>query len=215
MWVAKIMYKHDCILGNRCRKFKVNLQSVAFSVFKEQGRFITSSMHYMSGKKNDMDRFVKDLALDKNVIRLERKEDVFLLLEKADSKAVKFFTPKIIFIKPVLVTSDGYETWEIASWEKEQVSKFVGNVKKEFKNSKLMKFHNVKIDNVYFPRLMPNLSARQKQAIELAIQEGYYKIPRKIDLRKLAEIMGVALATYEQHLRVAEEKLIPNLLSYS
>jgi len=40
MWVAKINLKHDCILGNRCEKFKVKLQSVAFSAFKERNATI-------------------------------------------------------------------------------------------------------------------------------------------------------------------------------
>ena len=62
---------------------------------------------------------------------------------------------------------------------------------------------------------MPNLTQLQKQAIELAIQQGYYRTPRKIDLRKLARIMNLSLSTYQQHLRAAEEKLIPNILYYS
>lgn len=215
MWIAKIKLKHDCILGNRCEKFKVTLQSVAFSVFKQNSRTVTSSMHYISGDSKDIDNFIKDLKKDKNVIKLERKKDVFFLLEKAGIKAVAFYTPKIIFIKPVLVQNNGYEIWEIGSWEKEEVSKFINEVKKKIKDFKLLKFHNVMVDNVFFPKLMPNLTEKQKRAIELAIEQGYYNTPRKIDLRKLAKIMKISLATYQQHLRAAEEKIIPNILAYS
>ena len=214
MWVAKIKLKHNCILGNRCEKYNVTLQSVAFSVFKQNGKTITSSMHYMSGAPKDINNFIKDLKKDKSVIRLDRKGDMFFLLEKADVKAVAYYTPKIIFVKPVLVRSDGYETWEIGSWEKDEVSRFINQVKKRIKDFKLIKFHRVNIDNVFFPKLMPKLTEKQKRAIELAIQEGYYKTPRKIDLRKLAKLMGISLATYQQHLRAAEEKLIPNMLAY-
>ena len=215
MWVAKFIYGHDCILGNRCKKFKVKLQSIAFSAFKEKGKTRTSSMHYVSGDPQDINQFFSDLKKDKNVIKLERKGNTFLLHEKAENKAVKFFNPKIIFIKPVLINEKGQEFWEIASWEKEEVSKFFYNVKKQMKDFKLLKFANLPLDNVFFPKLLPDLTDKQKQAIELAISQGYYKSPRQIGLRKLAKLMKISLATYEQHLRAAEEKLIPNLLYYT
>jgi len=215
MWIAKIRYKHDCILGNRCEKFKVSLQSFAFSVFKQNGKTVASSMHYMSGDSENIDEFVRGLKKDKNVIKLERKGDMFFLIEKADIKAVAFYTPKIIFVKPVLMDHKGYETWEIGSWEREEVSRFVNGVKKRINDFKLIKFHHVNIDNVFFPRLMPDLTSKQKRAIELAVQEGYYQSPRKVGLRELAKIMGVSLATYQQHLSAAEQKLIPNMLAYS
>ncbi len=215
MWLAKFKMKHDCIIGNRCEKFKVICQGSNPSVYKEHKNNISSSMFYMSGSPENIEKFVKDLSKDKNVIKLERKGDMFFLLEKAEEKAVQFYTPKIIFVKPVLIDIQGYEHWEVASWERKEVENFVDKVEKTIDNFELKKIIQIKIDNVFFPKLMPDLTEKQKQAIDLAIQEGYYKNPRKIDLRKLAKLMGISLATYQQHLRVAEEKLIPNLLSYS
>jgi predicted DNA binding protein len=215
MWIAKFIIKHDCILGNRTEKFKIVLQSSNPLVYKERGKVVSSSMHYMSGDKESINNFVKDLSKDKNVIKIERKGDMFFLLEKAEEKAVQFFTPKIIFAKPVLMDSKGYETWEVASWERREIENFIGKVEAHFENYNLLKFKEVKIDNVFFPRLMPNLTDLQKRAIELAIQKGYYKSPRKVDLRQLAKMMNISLSTYAQHLRTAEEKLIPNILYYS
>lgn len=215
MWVAKFKLKHDCILGNRCEKFKLILQSSNPSVYKEKGNIVSSSMHYMSGNPENLDQFIKDLSKDKKVIRVERKGDMFFLLERADERAIQFYNPKILFVKPVLMDVCGYETWEIASYERKEIENFLDKVEKHFKNYKFLKFKEVKIDNVFFPRLMPNLTELQKRAIELAIQNGYYKTPRKIDLRKLAKLMNLSLSTYQQHLRAAEEKLIPNILNYS
>lgn len=205
--------KHKCLLGDRCEKFKVTLQSVAFSAFKERGKTVTSSMHYMSGDAKNIDDFIADLENDKNVISLERKGNMFFLLENADVKAVAFHTPKIIFIKPTMVESNGRELWEVGTWEREEMVRFIENVKSKIEDIKLLKFHKIAIDNVFFPKLMPDLTERQKRAIELAIEHGYYKTPRKTDLRKLAKLMGVSLSTYEQHLRAAEEKLIPSVLA--
>ncbi len=215
MWIAKFKIKHDCILGNRCEKFKVILQGSNPSVYKEKGKNVSSSMLYMSGNTKNIERFVRDLSRDKNVIKIERKGAMFFLLEKAEEKAVQFYTQKIIFVKPVLIDINGYEHWEVASWKREEVEKFIKNIERAIENFELKKFVQIKIDNVFFPKLMPDLTEKQRRAIELAIQNGYYKNPRLIDLRKLAKMMKISLSTYNQHLRTAEEKLIPNLLSYS
>jgi len=215
MWVAKIRFKHDCILGNRCEKFNIALQSVAPSVYNENERTVTSSMHYMSGNPKDMDSFISDLEKEKDVLKLERKGNMFMLLERADSKAVGFYTPKIIFIKPVLIDEKGFETWELGAWDKKELTDFIGNVKKVMPRVSLEKLALNKIDSVFFPKLMPNLTDKQKRAIELAIKNGYYESPKRIDLRKLAKLMGIALSTYQQHLQSAEEKLIPNIFSYT
>lgn len=215
MWLARFRIKHDCILGNRCEKFRITLQSSNPTVYREKGKIVSSSMHYMSGEPENMNLFIKDLSKDKKVISIERKGDMFFLLENAEEKAVQFVTPKIIFTKPVLQNKEGYEFWEISSWERKEVSEFIKKVEKYFDNYKLLKFVEIKIDNVFFPRLMPNLTDKQKQAIETAIQKGYYLTPRKVGLRELAKCMNVSLSTYEQHLRAAEEKLIPNILNYT
>jgi predicted DNA binding protein len=215
MWLAKFIIKHDCILGNRCEKFRITLQGSNPSVYQRNGKIVSSSMHYMSGEPENINRFVKDLQKDKKVIRVERKGDMFFLLEKSEDKAVQFYNPRILFTKPVVINRQGQETWEIASYERREIEIFLGKVERHFENYILLKLKEVKIDNVFFPRLMPNLTELQKRAIETAIQNGYYKTPRKIDLRKLARIMNISLSTYQQHLRSAEEKLIPNILYYS
>ena len=215
MWIAKFIMRHDCILGNRTRKFNVTVQGVAFSVFREKGKVFSSSMFYCSGEENNLKRFFVDLRKDKSLVSIEQRGAMFFMIEKAESRAVQFFHPKLIFVKPVLVDNEGFEHWEIASWEKEIVSKFINQVKNHIEEFKLIRFTEVPINNVFFPKLMPELTSKQKEAIELAIKEGYYATPRKTDLRKLAKIMKISLSTYEQHLRAAEQKLIPNLLSYA
>lgn len=190
----------------------MTLQSIGFSVYKENNSFVTSSLHSMSGDEKNIDLFIEDLEKEKKILKIERRGNSFFLLEKADEKAAKFITPKIIFIKPVVMDTDGVETWEIGSWEKKEVSDFISYVKKEVPNFNLIRFTNSALDEVFFPKILPNLTDKQKRAIELAIKEGYYSTPRRTGLRKLAALMKVSLSTYEQHLRVAEEKVIPTAI---
>ena len=61
---------------------------------------------------------------------------------------------------------------------------------------------------------MPKLTALQKMALELAINEGYYEAPKKTNLRELARLSKVSLATYQKHLQKAEAKVIPDVFSF-
>lgn len=215
MWIAKFRIKHDCILGNRCRQFNITLQSIAFSTFKDKNKIVSSSMHYMSGSPENINKFISDLKKDKKVISVEQEGDMFFLLEKSDDKAVSAYNPKIIFSKPVFMDNKGFETWEISSWKREEIEKFINATKKKMTDFKLLNFSKISLNSIFFPKLMPKLTQKQKRAFDLALNKGYFSTPRKTDMRALAKIMGVSLATYQQHLRAAQEKMMPAISSYS
>jgi hypothetical protein len=59
---------------------------------------------------------------------------------------------------------------------------------------------------------LPDLSPKQREAIELAYKNGYYKYPKQTDLDKLSKIMGVGKSTFQEHLKKAEGKLLPYLI---
>lgn len=70
------------------------------------------------------------------------------------------------------------------------------------------------IGTVRLERLVPierrtrALSDRQREAITLAFENGYYDWPRQTEGVELADRMGVAHSTYLEHLRKAEQKLV-------
>ena len=59
--------------------------------------------------------------------------------------------------------------------------------------------------------MAPDFTDKQKRAFELAVENGYYDIPKRIDLRRLAKVMEISIATYQEHLKRAEAKIIPKL----
>jgi len=63
-------------------------------------------------------------------------------------------------------------------------------------------------------QLFGHMTDRQMEAILLARREGYYISPRKTTTAKLAKAFGTTRATYEEHLRKAENKLIRVLCDY-
>lgn len=52
------------------------------------------------------------------------------------------------------------------------------------------------------------LTARQREAFTAARQRGYYRWPRDISAQELAAELGVSKATFLEHLRKAEAKLL-------
>ncbi|ELZ89764.1 HTH DNA-binding protein [Haloferax sulfurifontis ATCC BAA-897] len=61
---------------------------------------------------------------------------------------------------------------------------------------------------------LPTLSDGQQRALSLAVEMGYYEIPRGSTTGEIADEMGVSRRTFEEHLRRAENKIIKNLLRY-
>ena len=56
------------------------------------------------------------------------------------------------------------------------------------------------------------LTDRQRELLELAIDEGYYEIPRRATLRDLAERADISVGTVGEHLRKIEIKVIMELV---
>ena len=119
------------------------------------------------------------------------------------------YNPNVFWSEPQLIKSDGFAIWNIASFTKEPLDKIVKFTEKM--NGEILSFREEKVASLGIVNSIPNLSDKQKQALELAKKNGYYSVPRKIGLVKLAKKMGISLATYQVHLRKAEEKLIPFL----
>ena len=59
-------------------------------------------------------------------------------------------------------------------------------------------------------RLFDDLTDRQLAALQIALENGYYEQPRGCSISELAEGTTVARATFEEHLRKAENKLVTN-----
>ena len=84
---------------------------------------------------------------------------------------------------------------------------------KKHRVAELLKFKKQKIRNISIVGVLPELTDKQKEVLELAIKSGYYDYPRKIELRDLAKQLKISLSTYREHLRIAERKVMPNLLN--
>ena len=218
MWITKLKIKHDCIIGNRCRKFHVTTTGTPFSVYVKKGVTYSPQLHTVEGNENNVEEFIADLRKDKKVSNIEVEGNTIFLIEvqkrhKVTASIFSTLGPKIIFVKPVFVDTEGYEYWEVASWNKAILMEFISGIKGEVtKGLQVLKMEQTKLKDIYFSRLMPNLTNNQKKAISLAFEHGYYEWPKKTDFGRLANLMKVSVPTYREHLKRAEEKLMPDLI---
>src|SRR3989344_2621514 len=212
MWVAKFKIWHkNCLLRPRCIKYKVTDFVYLINSWEEKKRFYYTELHILQGKEEDKKKFVKDLKKEKVIKKLEQKGNyIFTLNEESLQKQYysPVFNPKRIQVKPVAQRTDGYEDWELASWDREILMKIIDV---PVFDVELKSIEESKLSDIFIPHIYPKLSTKQKEAIELAVKSGYYNYPRGIDLEGLARIARVRRQTFQENLRRAEKKLVPFL----
>jgi predicted DNA binding protein len=210
MWVAKILLKHDCIIGKRCKRFNCTSVGYPLDFYEEKGYNYFFHFEKLFGNEKNVRNFIKDIKKDRRIQNLEAENNTLFFTYKTKSKGempTQSYLKKVFHLKPVFVDASGAEYWEVGSWKKESLIKFIEQIKKQtagMEELRLIKIVKTKLRDVYFPQIMPLMTAMQEKAIRLAQKESYYEFPRKIELRMLAKIFGVSLSTYREHLRKAE-----------
>ncbi|MDD5700293.1 MAG: helix-turn-helix domain-containing protein [Candidatus Nanoarchaeia archaeon] len=213
MWITKIRAKHDCVIGNRCEKFGVTTIGTPFSVFQEKGVTYAPQIQTVHGDGAQIKKFVADLKKDERIREFEVEGNTVFFIEIRKEKIPSsFYNPKLIHVKPVFVDAKGYEFWEVASWDRKVLTDFIANLEKNIDFAEVLKLEKTKLEDIYFSRLMPRLSGHQKRAVELAFENGFYRWPKKTNFIKLARLMKVSVPTFREHLKRAEEKLMPDLM---
>ena len=62
--------------------------------------------------------------------------------------------------------------------------------------------------------LLQAFPAKQRELLNIAMEQGYYEMPRETTLEELANEAGVAKTTASQHLRKAERRVMQFLIQY-
>jgi predicted DNA binding protein len=213
MWICRLKIKHDCIIGTRCRKFGVTTIGVPFSVYLEDGVTYSPQVHTIYGEDESVRNFIEDLRKDKRVTHLEYEGNTIFCIEvRKDKVPASYYNHKLLYVKPVFVDRKGYEYWEVTSWDRKIITRFVGDIQSRFKDVKVLKLRQSRITDIYFSHLGPRLTENQRKAILLAQEKGWYSWPRKTDLGELSKMMGVSIPTFREHLKRAEGKIMPELV---
>jgi hypothetical protein len=118
-----------------------------------------------------------------------------------------FTRGSLLTVPPVLCHGDGSSTFTLVGTEAD-IQAAVDGVPPGV---------DVTVRGVGGERVTPDsaleqLSARQREAVEVAIEAGYYDIPRTATTEDVAERLDCATATAAEHLRKAESTVLRALL---
>ena len=217
MWVAKLKLCHkDCPIVNRCVKFQITVLSYPRTPYSRKGRRYGSNVcKFVSYEEDKKKKYLQNLAKDQKITILDISGDVFVYeydLGKKGEHVMLYFNPELVLVKPTVNSPDGHEYWEVGSWNKGNVTKFIEDVSRHMDTSEVLWIKNLANVELYFPSIMPKLSKAQEKAIMMAYQSGYYDYPRKVDLKQLAKGAGISIPSFQENLRKAENKLLPMLI---
>lgn len=209
MWVVKITFPGDkTLIGSRCKKHGVSFSGYPISTRSVGNHLQVFAAFFLFGENKKVKDFVADLKQDKRVMNIENNENYVVCQLKEPSKNMIAYSPDIFHVEPIFSDAQGIETWTLGSWNKKSLMSFLDLVEKDH-TAKLHSIQEKKIDNFSIISMHPSLTASQKEAMNLAISQGYYAYPRRIDVQALAKLSNSSYATFHAHLRKAEQRLLP------
>jgi len=211
MWVLKLkLSQRNFLLGSLAYKFKVDLTGYPLGYYKDKNYLYLTSAGVIIGDDKNKKLFLNAIKKSNNFSNIEINGDFVVNVSKQPLYLESVYNPKFIRPFPDFISHEGYHIWEIASWDKEELKPII-DIAKKYYDGKILKLKKEKLSNISFTSFLPELSDKQKKAFELAVLEDYYSFPRKTNVHKLARVMKVSYSTFQEHLRRAESKLIPNL----
>jgi len=218
MWVLKIRAREKwTIYSSRTVKYGVKLYYYALNNYEEGGRIFFVASGIIEGEDKQKKNFFADLKKEPKLEFLELNKDFFVCVysETKTAKRVHdvkaFYNPKLVFLRPVIIDEEGWEDAEIASFEKPDLEIFLKYSKESNVEVEVSSFKQERISNLMIFSMLPNLTEKQKQALQLAVENKYYGYPKKINIETLAKNMKISKSTYQFHLAKAEGKIMPFL----
>lgn len=211
MWVVKLKLKPEkFLMGSLAVKFQVDIFGYPLSYYKDNKSLYLTSAGFLIGNEKNKKLLIEFVKTSKDFLKFEIKNDFIINVSKQPLNTEMVYNSKLIRPNPVFISKEGYHIWEIASFDKKDLVKII-DIAKKYYSGEILKLKHEKLTNISFTSILPELTFKQKKALELAISNGYYDYPKKTDLHKLAKIMKVSYSTYQEHLKKAESKLMPNL----
>ncbi len=209
MWIAKLKLLNDgTVIGSRTGKYNVDVFAFHLAYHHGKDCVFVQAAGTMHGKDEDKKALVKELKNDKRVLNFELNGDFFVSFYKLPGDLKMAYNKDIIRLAPNFISSKGFQTVEVGSFKRDSLARLIRAFKRKYK-AELLSIKQSKVKSFYFVKAHPELTGKQKNAIQLAIKNGYYECPRGTDLPKLAKHAGISYSTFQAHIRKAEHKLIP------
>lgn len=198
------------LLGSLAIKYQVSMTGYPLSYYKDKKSLYVIVAGLLFGEEENKKKLLRDMKKHKEIINFEASNDFVVAVTKQPIFTEPVYDPKIIRPSPVIINKEGFHIWDLASFDRKVLTRVLDFAEK-YLGAKVIKFKQEIISNISFTQLLPELTDKQKKALEIAINQGYYDYPKKINMEKLAKIMGISYSTFQAHLKKAEGKLLPKI----
>lgn len=111
----------------------------------------------------------------------------------------------------------GEKRFQVVALESSQISRFYQNLVGDGKHVTVESKRKLQTVDHGEPLIAPNnlvsdFTRRQREVIETAYEDGYYRIPRETTTSEMAEKLGISRRTVEEHLRRGEKKIMDGFI---
>ncbi|MDO8628116.1 MAG: helix-turn-helix domain-containing protein [Candidatus Diapherotrites archaeon] len=214
MWILKLKYWHENSYAlEYAKKFNIVFTSFPINHYKK-GKFVCFDfVHYVLGSEENKKAYFAAVKKNPKITNFESYGDFYVYTHKSSAKShlQLFISPEIMFIKPLTVYPQGYQTVTFGAWKKESLTKMLKKMKK-FVHYEVESIVQEPLKDFFIPHAVPSLPEKQKELIRYAFEQGYYEFPKKANIKELAKRKGLSASTFTENLRKAEQKIIPFVL---
>jgi predicted DNA binding protein len=215
MWTLKMRFWHEgSAVIPLAQKYKLTVLCFPLNRFSKGSYVFLTSAHIALGEQNNVKAYFDEIAKNPRYENLEYEGNLVVYTIKAKKSATHlqmYLSPELIFVKPIIVKPDGFEYLHLAALQKSVLTNFL-KIAQKWGKVEMQRITEEKVRDFYVPHAMPDLTEKQKKAITLAYKNGYYNFPKKTEIKRLAKIAGLSPSTFQEHLRKAEQRLIPFFL---
>jgi len=131
------------------------------------------------GSNHDVENLMKRIKKSTVFRNVSSQGDFLIGVISLPSWLSILYRPDIIFVQPALYTREGLEVLELGSFEKDPLMRLVKVFKRRYE-SRILAFKQKSISNVSFVGMHPEMTDKQREALRLAVENGYYHFPKRI-----------------------------------
>lgn len=209
------VYHQDCYCSESTERFPgVSLRQespVVYITRRPKGMTYQVLWGATTHSKSEMDEYLgylKGHALTKKLVMLNRTPTKALFFHRTLNRSSSYesvLKNDVVYSSPIRV-SGGMEIHDIISMDPKDMNKALKELE-SIGETRILRLGD------YTPKTAScGLTQKQKKAIMMALDNGYYEWPKKINLDELASMERISRRSLQERLRRAESKIFPRYI---
>lgn len=212
MWFLNLLVKEDKNLFNvASEEFNTQIFIKPDSGYEEEGQFAVRLTGYMGENQKDVHNYflrhdkITHYEYDGNYFFCEYRES----LSEDRVKGLRYaYDSRLIHVKPVKFTPNGWEEWFVSSVKRKTVSNLITASEELGVEYEVKVLEERLVPSVFSFHPSESLTSQQRRVISIARRLGYFEVPRQADISDIAKALDVARSTAHEHLTKAVSKIL-------